>query len=145
MKLRAALDFFCLAVVFHDAVLVVLASDVIISVDASGFGRPGDERPIGARFFGARAVLFAGTIFIGTIFVGASLASAELGADFARLSHAAVPLRFYARAFVHEMAFAADALGIEVNLRRNQGSASALIPDGNSPNGAGRSLNLGQS
>src|SRR6266851_3385594 len=78
------LDLFRLAVVFHGAVLIVLARDVIVGIDVAGFSdalrficsdcRAGgvlgsrDIRRAAARFF-ASALFFVSTLFMPTLFI----------------------------------------------------------------------------
>src|SRR6266478_5273656 len=113
------LHLFCLAVVFHSAVLVVLPRDVVIGIDVAGFSDAlrficsdrracgmlwsRNIRPAAARFF-ASALFFVRTLFMPTFFAH-------------RVVHTVV----------HTMTFSSNRLGIQTHLWRDQRSA-ALVP-----------------
>src|SRR5208282_6481387 len=121
------LHLFGLAAVFYRAVGVILASDVVIGIDARGF--------LEALRFVGRAYRARGVV--PSWVVGPAAACFRLGAMF-------FTRMFFPHTFVHHVSFASQPLGLQVDLRRHDRSAAALVPHGHRVLGTRRSLNLGK-
>src|SRR6202795_3392739 len=143
-KRKPPLDLFRLVVVFHSAVLVILARDVVIGIDVAGFSDAlrfirGGRRAWACQIRPAGASFFASTLFCARTFCMRTLFMSTL---FSKLFMLAFFVHRVVRRAVHRMPFSSNYLGIQVNPWRDQRSIAALVPHGHGVNRARRSLNL---
>src|ERR1700686_3813715 len=134
------LDLFRLVVVFHSAVFVILARDVVIGINVAGFSDTlrfirGGRRARACQIRPASASFFASTLFRARTFCMRTLFMSTL---FSKLF---MPT-FFVHRDMHRMPFSSNCLGIQVNPWRDQRSTAALVPHGHGVNRARRSLNL---